>query len=74
MTTTTAATASSVAAIARLTKARKMIAPAEARHGGSTFHMNMFSIVNVAFDVAVMRLVSTAGIRSEKKLGECRVR
>ncbi len=51
-----------------------MIATAAARHGGSTFHMNMFSMVKAAFEVAVMRLVSTAGRRFEKKLGECMVR
>src|SRR5687767_5054051 len=53
---------------------RKKIATTAARHGGSTFHMNIFSIVNAALEVAVIRLVSTAGNRSEKKLGECMVR
>ena len=35
-------------------------------HGGITFHTNMFSTVNTAFEVAVMRLVSMPGSRSEK--------
>ena len=34
--------------------------------GGITFQTNMFSTVNTAFDVAVMRLVSMPGSRSEK--------
>ena len=34
--------------------------------GGSTFHTSMFSTVNTAFDVAVMRLVSVPGERLAK--------
>ena len=34
--------------------------------GGSTFQTNMFSTVKIAFDVAVIRLVSMPGRRSEK--------
>lgn len=45
---------------------RKEIAPAVATQGGSTFQTNMFSIWKTAFDVAVMRLVSTPGRRSAK--------
>jgi hypothetical protein len=37
-----------------------------AMHGGSTFQTNIFSTVKTAFDVAVMRLVSIPGSRSEK--------
>ena len=37
------------------------MAPRVATQGGSTFHITMFSIWNIAFDVAVMRLVSSAG-------------
>ena len=37
-----------------------------ATHGGSTFQTNMFSTVNMAFEVAVMRLVSVPGSRSAK--------
>ena len=55
--------------MARSTLARNRIAHTNAMHGGSTFHMNMFSIVKAAFEVAVMRLVSTAGRRFEK-IGE----
>jgi hypothetical protein len=35
-------------------------------HGGSTFQTNIFSTVKMALDVAVMRLVSIPGSRSEK--------
>ena len=41
------------------------IAAIVAMHGGNTFQTNMFSTVNTALDVAVMRLVSMPGIRSE---------
>ena len=37
-----------------------------AMHGGNTFQTNMFSTVNTALEVAVMRLVSIPGSRSEK--------
>ncbi len=42
------------------------MAPMVATSGGSTFQTNMFSIWNTAFEVAVMRLVSTPGKRSAK--------
>ena len=42
------------------------IAVMVAIHGGNTFQMNMFSTVKTAFEVAVMRLVSIPGSRSEK--------
>ena len=35
-------------------------------HGGSTFHDPVFSVVNAALDVAVMRLASAPGRRSAK--------
>jgi len=54
------------AAIGRLTRPIKAIAAIVAAHGGSTFQTNMFSTVKIAFDVAVMRLVSIPGRRSEK--------
>ncbi len=38
--------------------------------GGITLNTNMFSTVKIAFDVAVMRLASVPGWRSEKKVGE----
>ena len=37
-----------------------------AMHGGNTFQTNMFSTVKTALEVAVMRLVSVPGSRSEK--------
>ena len=52
--------------IARLTVPIRRIAETVAMHGGNTFQTNMFSTVNTAFDVAVMRLVSMPGSRSEK--------
>ena len=52
--------------IGRLTVPISAIAEIVAMHGGSTFQTNMFSTVNTAFDVAVMRLVSIPGRRSEK--------
>ena len=42
------------------------IAATVAMHGGSTFQTNIFSTVKTALDVAVMRLVSIPGRRSEK--------
>ena len=41
-----------VAAIGRLIVSTNAIAATVATQGGSTFHMNMFSAVNMAFDVA----------------------
>ena len=41
--------------------ATSAIAATVATQGGSTFQMNMFSIVKTAFEVAVMRLVSMPG-------------
>ena len=63
---TMAATTTKTAAILTLTVVRNAIAPIVAAHGGKTFHTNMFSIWNTAFDVAVMRLVSMPGKRSAK--------
>ena len=54
------------AAIGRLTVPIRAIAAIVAMHGGSTFQTNMFSTVKTAFEVAVMRLVSIPGSRSEK--------
>ncbi len=56
----------SPADIARLTVPISSMAETVAMHGGNTFQTNMFSTVNTAFDVAVMRLVSMPGRRSEK--------
>ena len=61
-----AAISSSAIAIAPLTVPIRAIAATVARHGGSTFQTNMFSTVNTAFDVAVMRLDSMPGRRSPK--------
>src|SRR5258708_34718824 len=55
--------------IGRLTVPISAIAEIVAMHGGSTFQTNMFSTVKTAFEVAVMRLVSIPGSRSEKYLG-----
>ena len=63
---TIAATTTKTAAILTLTVVRNAIAPTVAAQGGKTFHMNMFSIWNTAFDVAVTRLVSMPGNRSAK--------
>ena len=54
------------AAIGRLTVPISAIAQTVAMQGGNTFQTNMFSTVKTAFDVAVMRLVSIPGSRSEK--------
>ena len=43
-------------AIIGLTVLISAIAETVAKHGGSTFQTNMFSTVNTAFEVAVMRL------------------
>ena len=53
-------------AMTGLTVAIRAIAAIVAMHGGSTFQTNMFSTVKTAFEVAVMRLVSMPGRRSEK--------
>ena len=55
-----------VAAIGTLIVSTKAIAATVATQGGSTFHMNMFSAVNMALEVAVTRLVNMPGSRSEK--------
>ena len=55
-----------VAAIGTLIVKTSAIAATVAAQGGSTFHMNMFSAVNIALEVAVTRLVSMPGSRSEK--------
>ena len=52
--------------IARLTVPIKRMAETVAMHGGNTFQTNMFSHVKTALDVAVIRLVSIPGNRSEK--------
>jgi len=49
-----------------LTVLIRAMAATVAMHGGSTFQTNMFSTVKTAFDVAVIRLVSMPGSRSEK--------
>jgi hypothetical protein len=53
-----------VSAIGGLMVCTNAIAATVAAHGGSTFHMNMFSAVKNAFEVAVTRLVSVPGRRS----------
>ena len=55
-----------VAAIGRLIVKTSAMAATVAAQGGSTFHMNMFSAVNMALEVAVTRLVNMPGRRSEK--------
>ena len=55
-----------VADIVKLTVPSKAIAATVAKQGGKTFHTNMFSTVNTAFEVAVMRLVSIPGNFSKK--------
>jgi hypothetical protein len=54
------------AAIDRLTLPTKATAITVAMHGGNTFHTNMFSIENVAFEVAVILLVKVPDMRSAK--------
>ena len=44
----------------------KMIEQTTPTHGGSTFHEPVFSVMNAALDVAVMRLASAPGSRSAK--------
>ena len=56
----------STPAIGRLTVVISAIAATVAAHGGKTFQTNMFSMVNTAFEVAVIRLVSMPGRRSAK--------
>jgi hypothetical protein len=55
-----------VAAIGALIVNTKAIAATVAAQGGNTFHMNMFSAVNIALEVAVTRLVNMPGSRAEK--------
>jgi hypothetical protein len=55
-----------VAAIGTLIVNTKAIAATVATQGGNTFHMNIFSAVNMALEVAVTRLVNMPGSRSEK--------
>ena len=50
----------------KLTVPIRAIAATVAMHGGNTFHTNIFSTVKTAFEVAVIRLVSIPGRRSEK--------
>ena len=54
------------AAIVRLTVPISAIAAMVAMQGGNTFQTNMFSTVNTALEVAVIRLVSIPGSRSAK--------
>ena len=65
-TTMTPPTLASTSAIGMLSAHRNAIAPTIEATGGSTFQMNMFSSVNTAFEVAVMRLVSVPESRSAK--------
>ncbi len=65
-TTMMPATIISPPAIGRLTVPISVIAATVAMQGGNTFHTSMFSTVNTAFEVAVIRLVSIPGIRSAK--------
>src|SRR3979411_1025439 len=51
--------------IGKLTVPISAIAAIVAMQGGSTFQTNIFSTVKTAFDVAVIRLVSIPGNRSE---------
>ncbi len=64
--TTMPPTPHSTAAIGRLTVVTKPIATSVAAQGGSTFQTNMLSMVNMALDVAVMRLDSMPGCRPAK--------
>ena len=50
----------------KLTVPIRQMAETVAIQGGRTFQINMFSTEKIAFDVAVMRLVSIPGKRSEK--------
>ena len=50
----------------KLTVPIRLMAATVAIHGGRTFQTNMFSTEKIAFDVAVMRLVSIPGRRSVK--------
>ena len=60
------AKSASAPAIGRLIVQTSVMAATVAAHGGNTFQTNMFSAVNIAFDVAVTRLVSMPGSRSAK--------
>ena len=66
-TTMMSATIARLPPIVRLMVQTSAIA-ATVAHGGSTFHMNMFSAVKTALDVAVTFKVSMPGMRSENKL------
>ena len=61
-----AATPTSAPAMVGFTEPMKMIEQTTATHGGSTFQEPVFSVVNAALDVAVMRLASAPGSRSAK--------
>ena len=50
----------------QLTVATRAMAQTVARHGGSTFHTSMLSMVKSALEVAVMRLASVVGERPAK--------
>ena len=62
----TPATRLKLIAIGTLTVNTSAIAATVAAHGGSTFQMNIFSLVKTALEVAVTRLVSVPGSRSAK--------
>jgi hypothetical protein len=55
-----------VPARARLTEPMKKIESTTAVEGGKTFHAVVFSTVNAAFAVEVIRLASAPGRRSAK--------
>ena len=59
-------TSARLAAIGMLIVCTNPIAAIVAAQGGNTFHIDMFSTVKTAFDVAVTRLVSMPGMRSAK--------
>jgi hypothetical protein len=63
---TAAATTTRLAAMAGLTVATRAMAQIVAMHGGSTFHTSRFSTVNMAFEVALTREVSTPGCQVAK--------
>ena len=60
------ATTINPAAIIQFTVLISAMAATVAMQGGNTFQTNMFSTVKTALEVAVMRLVSIPGSRSEK--------
>ena len=53
-------------AISGLTVVSSTIATPTARHGGSTFHAEVFSVWKMELEVAVTRLARVPGIRSAK--------